>query len=220
MWSVSWVAKAWRRPMLLFFLGSSLEDYTVWWCEKARGIKLLALLLETWYWFKLQRSGLGPYANEKQMPSWLRKLLKNGAKRTRSTRIAPDGTLYEHESVENETPGIVPVLARLCEQDKSVGRAFLCNPNVYHVSKMSMEGGFCGYRNIQMLISYIRECHCPGHEHFSGPLPTILQLQDMIERAWDLGFNSVGRLETGGIRGTRKFIGTLEVRLAYQRRKL
>lgn len=167
----------------------------------------------------LQRSELGPYANEKQMPSWLRKLLERGAKRTRSNRIAPDGTLHKYESVENETPGIVPVLARLCRQDKSVGRAFLCNPNVYHVSKMSMEGSFCGYRNIQMLISYIKECHCPGHEYFPGLLPTILQLQDMIERAWDLGFNNVGRLETGGIRGTRKFIGTPEVRLAYQRRR-
>ncbi|PKY05357.1 DUF1671-domain-containing protein [Aspergillus campestris IBT 28561] len=164
---------------------------------------------------RLRRSELGPYANEKQMPSWLRKLLEKGAKRTRSNRIAPDGTLHKHESVENETPGIVPVLARLCKQDKSVGCAFLCNPNVYHVSKMSMEGSFCGYRNIQMLISYIKECHCPGHDHFPGPLPTILQLQDMIERAWDLGFNSVGRLETGGIRGTRKFIGTPEAQALF-----
>ena len=166
----------------------------------------------------LQRSELGPYADEKQMPSWLRRLLEKGAKRARSNRIAPDGTIYEYESVANETCDIIPVLARLCQQDKSVERAFLCSPSVCHVSKMSMEGGFCGYRNIQMLISYIKECHCPGHEHFPGPLPTILQLQDMIERAWDLGFNSVGRLETGGIRGTRKFIGTPEVKLAHQRR--
>ncbi|PLN75900.1 DUF1671-domain-containing protein [Aspergillus taichungensis] len=164
---------------------------------------------------KLRRSELGPYANEKQMPSWLRRLLEKGAKRTRSNRIATDGTLNKYETVENETPGIVPVLARLCRQDKSVGRAFLCSPNVCHVSKMSMEGSFCGYRNIQMLISYIKECHCPGHEYFPGPSPTILQLQDMIERAWDLGFNSVGRLQTGGIRGTRKFIGTPEAQALF-----
>lgn len=39
----------------------------------------------------------------------------------------------------------------------------------------------------------------------------VLELQDMIERAWDMGFNSHGRIATGGIRGTRKHIGTSEV---------
>ena len=33
----------------------------------------------------------------------------------------------------------------------------------------------------------------------------------MIERAWDMGFNVNGRIETGGICGTRKYIGTPEV---------
>lgn len=41
--------------------------------------------------------------------------------------------------------------------------------------------------------------------------PSVLELQDMIERAWDMGFNSHGRIVTGGIRGTRKHIGTSEV---------
>lgn len=40
---------------------------------------------------------------------------------------------------------------------------------------------------------------------------SVLELQDMIERAWDMGFNSHGRIATGGIRGTRKHIGTSEV---------
>jgi hypothetical protein len=76
---------------------------------------------------------------------------------------------------------------------------------------MPREGGFCGYRNIQMLVSYITKAKVIGHEHFPEGLPTILQLQDMIELAWDRGFNSSGRTETGGIKGTRKFIGTPEV---------
>lgn len=41
--------------------------------------------------------------------------------------------------------------------------------------------------------------------------PSVLELQDMIERAWDMGFNSHGRIAMGGIRGTRKHIGTSEV---------
>ena len=67
------------------------------------------------------------------------------------------------------------------------------------------------YRNIQMMISYIQNAQADGHDCFPGKLPTIFQLQDMIEYSWDAGFGSVARLETGGIRGTRKYIGTPEV---------
>lgn len=145
------------------------------------------------------------------MPSWLRRMLESGAKVTRSNRIGPNGTLVRQEVVENETSDVIPVLTQLCQQDKSVQRAFFCSPKVRHVFKMPREGGFCGYRNIQMLISYIQDSRATGHENFPGALPSILKLQDMIEKAWDMGFNSTGRIETGGIRGTRKYIGTPEV---------
>lgn len=72
-------------------------------------------------------------------------------------------------------------------------------------------GGFCGYRNIQMLMSYIIGAGASGAERFSDTIPTIFQIQDLIEAAWDQGINAQGRFETGGIRGTRKFIGTPEV---------
>ena len=42
-------------------------------------------------------------------------------------------------------------------------------------------------------------------------IPTIFDIQEYIETAWDLGFNTQGRIETGGIRGTRKYIGTPDV---------
>lgn len=45
----------------------------------------------------------------------------------------------------------------------------------------------------------------------AGHVPDIFEIQDMIESAWDNGINSKGRIETGGVRGTRKFIGTPEV---------
>lgn len=138
-------------------------------------------------------------------------MLEKGGNRTKVTQITPDGRLAGHEQVENETEHLIPVLSRLCEQDKSVQRAFLSSPQVRHICKMPREGGFCGYRNIQMLISYITKTKSLGHEHFSERGPTILDLQNMIEQAWDMGFNSTGRSETGGIRGTRKFIGTPEV---------
>ncbi|KAE8348366.1 DUF1671-domain-containing protein [Aspergillus coremiiformis] len=160
---------------------------------------------------KLGRAELGPHAHEKQMPSWLRKILEKSAKITESNTIVPERASPRHHLVENQTTDVIPVLVRLCEQDKTVHRAFFCSPKVYQVSRLPKESGFCGYRNIQMLISYMKECRVPGHELFpESRLPTIFQLQDMIENAWDMGVNSIGRIETGGIRGTRKYIGTPE----------
>ena len=145
------------------------------------------------------------------MPAWLRKQLEHGARITVVNQLAPDGQIIRVETVGNETPGIVPVLAQLCEQDPALSKVFLCHPSVKHVVKMAKEGGFCGYRNIQMMVSFIQATRFPGYEHFPGRTPSILLLQDMIERAWDQGINSSGRIETGGIRGTRKYIGTPEV---------
>ncbi|KAH0359767.1 hypothetical protein KCU65_g9791, partial [Aureobasidium melanogenum] len=40
--------------------------------------------------------------------------------------------------------------------------------------------------------------------------PTISDLQIRIEEAWKAGYNAHGMTQTGGIRGTRKHIGTSE----------
>ncbi|KAL4868479.1 hypothetical protein BDV12DRAFT_185851 [Aspergillus spectabilis] len=162
-----------------------------------------------------QRAELGPYAHEKRMPSWLLRMLDKGNTTTMPNRMTQDGKLSRHIIIENETPNVIPALAQLCRQDNSVQRAFFCSAHVHQISKMPREGGFCGYRNIQMLVSYLQECRGPGNAHFPGTLPTILQLQNMIECAWDLGYNSVGRTETGGIKGTRKYIGTSEAQALF-----
>jgi hypothetical protein len=52
----------------------------------------------------------------------------------------------------------------------------------------------------------------PSSEILGGNIPTIFQIQDWVESAWDNGINTQGRIETGGIKGTRKYIGTPEVR--------
>lgn len=63
-----------------------------------------------------------------------------------------------------------------------------------------------------MKLSYIQAARAQGHEYFPGRVPSILDLQELIESAWDRGINAAGKTETGGIRGTRKYIGTPEVR--------
>lgn len=90
-----------------------------------------------------------------------------------------------------------------------------------YVYKLPQEGGFCGYRNLQMMWSFLLAVGWEGSQNegvlarrrgSKGSLPGVLDLQDMIEGAWDKGFDRAGRRETGGIRGTRKFIGTPEVK--------
>lgn len=86
------------------------------------------------------------------MPLWLLKQLDAGAQVSFVNQINDDGKLVRVELVANETRGILPVLAQLCEQDRKLSKVFLCHPGVQHVFKTAQEGGFCGYRNIQMLV--------------------------------------------------------------------
>lgn len=172
-------------------------------------LRLLTLLLAD---DCTQRTELGPYAWEDRMPKWLHDQLAAGPKTTVVNRLGRDGRLIKQEKVQNETPGIIPILAQLSALDRSVKEAYYCHPSTLHIGKTPKEGGFCGYRNIQMLVSYIQGARAQGHEDFPGSTPGILKLQDLIERAWDKGINTIGRQQTGGIRDTRKYIGTPEVR--------
>ncbi|KAG4034044.1 hypothetical protein MFRU_003g00220 [Monilinia fructicola] len=157
---------------------------------------------------QLGKAELGPHANEKQMPQWLVKLLQADGQYKTINRINADGQLRRVKYCPNQADGIIPVLAQLLDQDRAVSYAYLCDPAVLHVSKLLREGGFCGYRNIQMLSSYIVRSQFPGHNVFHDKVPSIFDIQEYIENAWDQGINSQGRIETGGIRGTRKYIGT------------
>jgi len=147
------------------------------------------------------------------MPLWLYKQLSAGGRTGTTNKIGADGRLYREVSVENEACGLVPLLSTLLEADPSVKSVHVCHPAVRHVFRTAREGGFCGYRNIQMIISFILATRPRGHEAFAerGRIPSVIRLQEMIETAWDRGFNAHARIETGGIKGTRKYIGTTEV---------
>lgn len=143
----------------------------------------------------LGKNHLGKFAYEREMPNWLARMLIKGG------QVCTDG--------------VIPDLIWLAKRSSSIRYAYFCNSCVQHVSKLRLEGGFCGYRNIQSLISYIISTRSSGFQAFGNNLPSIFQIQDLIEKAWDLGFNSNGRLETGGIRGTRKYIGTPEAQALF-----
>ncbi|KAF4964114.1 hypothetical protein FSARC_7944 [Fusarium sarcochroum] len=145
---------------------------------------------------RLGRSELGRFAHERKMPSWLVELLQDKG--------------------QVMGIGVLGVLGQLLEQSSSTQCAYLCHPTVQHVSKLRREGGFCGYRNIQMLTSHIISAEIPGSQHFGNTFPTIFEIQELIENAWDMGINAQGRAETGGVKGTRKYIGTPEAQAVFR----
>ena len=152
---------------------------------------------------RLGKRELGPWAWERAMPLKVRHTLEYAGTPRQINRIGRDGRLVRDLFVENETANLIPVLADLCDLDQDVDVAYFCHPSVRHVYKLECEGNFCGYWNIQMLLTYL----------FRGTgalVPNVLQIQDTIETAWNAGVCSYGRVETGGIRNTRKWIGTHE----------
>lgn len=142
----------------------------------------------------LQKRELGRHAFETRMPERVANALRDG-------------------EASNALPGVIHKLAGLLQQDDDVQVAYLCTASAVQVCKVRNEGGnFCGYRNMQML------CHSlPSTTAVPSNVPVdlteklnIIQLQDLIEAAWDAGHNCHGRIQTGGVKGTRKHIGTSE----------
>lgn len=148
----------------------------------------------------IQKRDLGRYAYENKMPDWLYRLLED----------------EEKKHLEDAPQAISGILGKLLEYDHGVEVAYLCHPAVRYIGKVKVKGkdegdNFCGYHNIQMLIDYINAAKLQGREKLAGDTPTIRDIQIMIEEAWDQGFNQSSRVQTGGIKGTRKHIGTPEV---------
>ena len=112
---------------------------------------------------------------------------------------------------ENQTLGLINALAELCAHDDTVKVAHLCHSSIVHVSEERRLDSFCGYRNIQMLMSYVQATRDETCNLFAGLMPTIREIQESIERAWNRGINSYGRDELGILKGTKKYIGTAEI---------
>jgi len=158
---------------------------------------------------RLGKRELGPNAFEKTMPDHVRQRLVKDALPRHTNHIGADGKLYRESKVDNETPGLIDVIANLCASDPQTEAVYVCDPAVKHICKIRCDGNFCGYWNIQVLLSYFN-----SKAGVSAELSNVLQIQDIIEQAWDAGICTYGRIETGGIRGSRKWIGTHEA-MAY-----
>ncbi|RUP45452.1 peptidase family C78-domain-containing protein [Jimgerdemannia flammicorona] len=96
----------------------------------------------------------------------------------------------------------------------STRSAFLCSPLVAHLaSDISDAGWGCGYRNCQMILSYIAALPgVGGRLGIAGRVPDVAGLQAVLEEAWADGFDPTGAKQLKWrVVKTRRWIGTTEV---------
>ena len=98
----------------------------------------------------------------------------------------------QDQTTANRLPDMIPVLYDLLLLDPDVVSAYLCDASVAQIHRLEGEGQhFCAYRNMQMLLSclpggVVDGISVGGKER----APDVLELQRLIERAWDCGFNA------------------------------
>ncbi|MCJ1460457.1 hypothetical protein MMC28_010839 [Mycoblastus sanguinarius] len=148
----------------------------------------------------LQKRELGPHAYEERMPVWLHDLLES----------------QDQENTER-APAIMTLISILSQKDPEVKTTYLCHDAVRYIGKIKNEdNNFCGYRNLQMLVQYLKAAKAQGYEKFGDEFLSVFKLQDMIEEAWNKGFNEYGQIQTGGVKDTRKHIGTAEAQAIFR----
>jgi hypothetical protein len=98
---------------------------------------------------------------------------------------------------------------------KTVNKRMLCTYCDFYSSSYIDTGYGCGYRNTQMLLSSIRKdtelCSIIFNNNNKN-MPSVTKIQQLIENAWQNGFDVLGKSQLGGsLKNTSKWIGATDV---------
>ncbi|KAI8639815.1 peptidase family C78-domain-containing protein [Parasitella parasitica] len=109
------------------------------------------------------------------------------------------------------TAGVIPRLEPNFRKADTLS-AYLCSPLTDHLSTGFMDLGWgCGYRNCQMLMTFLERQKQEGEPLLKSVLD-IPGIQLLIEKAWQEGFDTLGAAQLDHhVFKTRKWIGTTEV---------
>ncbi|KAF7338646.1 hypothetical protein MVEN_02091000 [Mycena venus] len=125
----------------------------------------------------------------------------------------------------NYTPGLIPLLKTHLNNSHSKGhtrRAVLCYERAVLVTREVWDAGWgCGYRNFLMACTALMDqqsepMYFPLLDHPSPP--SVRNLQHWIEDAWNDGFDPEGARQLRPLVGSRKWIGTSDVQVAFTSR--
>ncbi|PKA45866.1 hypothetical protein AXF42_Ash016892 [Apostasia shenzhenica] len=147
-------------------------------------------------------------SNFKQNSTGLREVLLQ-EKISCLVRCQPKSTIYKVEG------GLMLLLRRCLELESKTTRSIISG-HVDHYESIESEdyGWGCGWRNIQMLSSYLLTQRKEARDVLfggSGFVPDIPSLQRWLEIAWERGFDKPGSLSFNKeIYGSKTWIGTTE----------
>ncbi|KAF8184941.1 peptidase family C78-domain-containing protein [Mycena galopus ATCC 62051] len=126
---------------------------------------------------------------------------------------------------KNFTPGLISLLKTHLNKSHTGGytrRAVLCYDRVVLVTREIWDAGWgCGYRNFLMACTALMDQQM---QPMYFPLldspspPSVRNLQQWIEGAWDDGFDPEGARQLRPLVGSKKWIGTSDVQVAFTAR--
>ncbi|GAA5812056.1 hypothetical protein MFLAVUS_005505 [Mucor flavus] len=130
------------------------------------------------------------------------------------SRINADTDLWDQVTFLKQdcrTSGVIPSLEPNFKKGDTLA-AYLCSATTDQLSTGFMDLGWgCGYRNCQMLMSFLEQEIQDGEPLIKKVLD-ISGIQFLIEKAWKEGFDSLGAAQLEHhVFKTRKWIGTTEV---------
>ncbi|KAF7724335.1 hypothetical protein EC973_001123 [Apophysomyces ossiformis] len=136
---------------------------------------------------------------------------------TRS-RINMDEALWDimgELAGESRMTGIIPQLEphfTSFKRKSNTASAYLCSPYTDYVTSGFVDIGWdCGYRNCQMLMTFLQRQQEAG-DYILKHVGDVSGLQQILEKAWEEGFDPEGAKQLKHhVYKTRKWIGTTEV---------
>lgn len=116
------------------------------------------------------------------------------------------------------TKGIISSLRKYYQQQSKNKDVWLCSDLDHYSGSFGDTGWGCGYRNLQMMLSALAKE--PKYQSFlygdykvkNGRVASIKKLQQLIEHAWQNGFDRQGAEQLGWkLVDTKKWIGATEI---------
>uniref|UniRef100_A0AAY5F1G5 Zinc finger-containing ubiquitin peptidase 1 n=1 Tax=Electrophorus electricus TaxID=8005 RepID=A0AAY5F1G5_ELEEL len=109
-----------------------------------------------------------------------------------------------------QTTGLLAVVYEFYQREACAGtHVWLCADTDHYSTSAGDRGWGCGYRNFQMLLSSLQRMDLTSH---LGSIPSIPQVQALIEAAWAEGVDPQGASHfSGRLQGTRAWIGATEI---------
>lgn len=121
------------------------------------------------------------------------------------------------------TEDVISKILSACESSSYTVRVFGCS-YIDHYGSANWDFGWgCGYRNLQMILSslwanemyqkQLKKEICADTDNLKKSMPSIQNLQALIEKAWSKGFDTMGANQLrNSLTNTKKWIGATEAK--------